>query len=112
MLIEQSQLNLSFDYTTINLPVKEVIPQVINDLTNNQALILKAPPGAGKSTLVPLALLNEPWLAGKKIYMLEPRRLAAKTIALRMAELLGEEVGKTVGYRVRFENKTSAETKN
>ncbi len=100
-----------FDYSTISLPVKEVIPLVISDLNNKQSVILKAPPGAGKSTLVPLALLNEPWLAGKKIYLLEPRRLAAKTIALRMAELLGEEVGKTVGYRVRFENKTSTETK-
>ena len=100
-----------FNYNTIDLPVKEVIPQVINILTTKQALILKAPPGAGKSTLVPLALLKEPWLEEKKIYMLEPRRLAAKTIALRMAELLGEEVGQTVGYRVRFENRTSDKTR-
>lgn len=94
---------LSFDYRTIALPVAEVIPQIKDALASNTALVLKAPTGAGKSTLVPLTLLDEPWLNGKKILMLEPRRLAAKTIALRMAELLGEKPGETVGYRIRFE---------
>ena len=102
---------MSFHYNTIDLPVKEVIPTILHDLANNPTLIVKAPPGAGKSTLIPLALLNEAWLKGKKIVMLEPRRLAAKAIASRMAQLLGEEVGKTVGYRVRFENRTSELTK-
>lgn len=102
---------MSFHYNSIDLPVKEIIPNVLLQLTQNPTLIIKAPPGAGKSTLIPLAFLNEAWLQGKKIVMLEPRRLAAKAIAARMAQLLGEEVGKTVGYRVRFENKTSEHTK-
>lgn len=72
---------------------------------------MNAPPGAGKSTLLPLTLLNEPWLAGKKIIMLEPRRLAAKTIAARMAQLWGDEPGQTIGYRIRFENRVSAHTR-
>ena len=63
--------------------------------------MLQAPPGAGKTTRVPLALLDEPWLAGRRIVMLEPRRLAARAAARRMADLLGEPVGDTVGYRVR-----------
>ena len=62
------------------------------------ALVLQAPPGAGKTTRVPLALLDEPWLAGQTILVLEPRRLAARTAAMRMASLLGEPVGQTVGY--------------
>lgn len=74
-------------------------------------LIVNAPPGAGKSTLLPLALLEEPWLRKKKILMLEPRRLAARTIAARMASLWGDEVGKTIGYRVRFENRVSSHTR-
>ena len=73
--------------------------------------MLEAPPGAGKTTLVPLHLLDEPWLAGRRILMLEPRRLAARAAAARMAELLGEEIGKTVGYAVRFERRTSRETR-
>lgn len=72
---------------------------------------MNAPPGAGKSTLLPLTLLDEPWLAGKKIIMLEPRRLAAKTIAARMAQLWGDEPGQTIGYRIRFENRVSANTR-
>src|SRR5690606_29375905 len=74
-------------------------------------LIISAPPGAGKSTLLPLALLHEPWLQGKKILMLEPRRLAASSIANRMASLLQEPVGRTVGYRIRFDNQTSSQTR-
>ncbi|TXB65858.1 ATP-dependent helicase HrpB [Vicingus serpentipes] len=102
---------MSFDYQSIDLPVKEVIPNIQKGLANSSTLIVKAPPGAGKSTLVPLALLNDTWLKGQKIIMLEPRRLAAKTIANRMADLLGENVGETVGYRIRFENRISDKTK-
>ena len=82
---------LSFKYQTIDLPVVEVIPEIQVKLTTDTTLIVKAPPGAGKSTLVPLTLMNEPWLKGQKILMLEPRRLAAKTIATRMADLLGDK---------------------
>jgi len=102
---------LEFDYQKIDLPVKDVIPKIQKELTNSATLIIKAPPGAGKSTLLPLALMNEPWLTGKKILMLEPRRLAAKTIANRMADLLGERVGDSVGYRIRFESKIGKQTK-
>lgn len=102
---------MTFDPFNIDLPVRDIIPQVQAHLSKGNTLIVNAPPGAGKSTLLPLALLNEPWLDGKKILMLEPRRLAAKTIASRMAYLLGEEVGQTIGYRIRFENVTSEKTK-
>lgn len=102
---------LKFDYNTIDLPVKDVIPQIQKELSNSNTLIVKAPPGAGKSTLLPLALMNSPWLAGKKILMLEPRRLAAKTIANRMADLLNEKAGESIGYRIRFESKIGPQTK-
>jgi ATP-dependent helicase HrpB len=91
-------------------PVLEIVPQLKEQLTQQRIIILQAPPGAGKSTILPLQLVNEPWLAKKKIIMLEPRRLAARSVAMRMASLLEEEVGKTVGYRVRFENVVSAQT--
>lgn len=100
-----------FDYNSFDLPVAEVIPEVQQKLSEQNTLIVQAPPGAGKSTLLPLALLEEVWLSGKKILMLEPRRLAAKSIAQRMSQMLGESVGETVGYRVRFETKVSASTK-
>lgn len=102
---------MSFDPYQTGLPVTDIIDQVKQDLASHNTLIVNAPPGAGKSTLLPLTLLNEPWLAGKKIIMLEPRRLAAKTIATRMAELWGDKVGETIGYRVRFENRVSAATR-
>jgi ATP-dependent helicase HrpB len=102
---------MPFHYSDINLPVAEIIPEVQKALKNESTLIIAAPPGAGKSTLLPLALFEEAFLEGKKIIMLEPRRLAARSIAMRMAELLDEEVGQTVGYRIRFENKISAHTK-
>lgn len=95
----------------IDLPIIEVLPAISKELEKNNRLIVHAPPGAGKSTVVPLALFEENWLEGKKIIMLEPRRLAAKTIAIRMAELLGEQVGKSVGYRIRFEKRISEQTK-
>lgn len=102
---------MNFDPSNINLPVKEVIPEIRKVLQENNSLIVSAPPGAGKSTLLPLTLMKETWLKGKKIIMLEPRRLAARTIAMRMASLLHEEVGQTVGYRIRFENKISKNTR-
>ncbi len=74
-------------------------------------MILQAPPGAGKSTVLPLHLLDCPWLAGRKIIMLEPRRLAAKTVAHRLAELHGDRPGETAGFRIRFENNTTAATR-
>lgn len=100
-----------FNYRSVALPVNELIPDVQKHLQGSNTLIVSAPPGAGKSTVLPLALLEEPWLAGKKILMLEPRRLAAKTIAARMAALLGEQVGQTVGYRIRFENRVGHHTR-
>lgn len=102
---------LKFNPLHSDLPVVEIIPQVRQHLSEQNTLIVNAPPGAGKSTLLPLALLKETWLEGKKIVMLEPRRLAAKTIAMRMASLLEEETGERVGYRVRFETRVSAKTK-
>ena len=102
---------MSFNPFQYNLPVADIINEVKNHLANNNTLIVNAPPGAGKSTLLPLTLLDENWLAGKKIIMLEPRRLAAKTIATRMAKLWGDKVGETIGYRIRFENRVSAQTK-
>lgn len=102
---------MAFDYQKFDLPITEVIPEIQDKLANNNTLILNAPPGAGKSTLLPLALFEEAWLKGQKILLLEPRRLAAKTIAQRLASLLGEEVGQTVGYRIRFESRVSENTR-
>jgi ATP-dependent helicase HrpB len=102
---------MPFDYKNTQLPVAEIIPEVQQKLKEHTTVIIGAPPGAGKSTLLPLCLFEESFLAGKKIIMLEPRRLAARSIAMRMAELLNEEVGQTVGYRIRFENRVSAQTK-
>ena len=102
---------MNFNPFQYQLPVADIIDEVKNHLANNNTLIVNAPPGAGKSTLLPLTLLDENWLVGKKIIMLEPRRLAAKTIATRMAELWGDKVGETIGYRIRFENRVSALTK-
>ena len=99
------------NFQQTNLPICDVLNELQNSLAQNTTLILSAPPGAGKSTLVPLALLEETWLNNQKIIMLEPRRLAAKTVATRMAELLGEQVGETVGYRIRFESRVSSKTK-
>lgn len=101
---------MTFTYSDIDLPIVQIIPETKDLLEKSNTLILNAPPGAGKSTVLPLALLQENWLQGKKIIMLEPRRLAAKTVALRMAELLNEEIGKSVGYRIRFETRVSSET--
>ncbi len=96
---------------TSQLPIWEVIPDIKNKLKDHNIVILQAPPGAGKSTVLPIQLLSESWLNDKKIVMLEPRRLAAKAVASRMASLMNEEVGATVGYRVRFDNKVSKQTR-
>lgn len=93
------------------LPIHEVIDSIRSTLASHNRLILQAPPGAGKTTAVPLALLNEPWLAGKQIIMLEPRRIAARSAASRMAHLLGEQVGMQVGYQIKAEKKLSHKTK-
>ncbi|SHN31894.1 ATP-dependent helicase HrpB [Cyclobacterium lianum] len=87
-----------------NLPILEAIPEVKQQLKKHSTLLLHAPPGAGKSTLLPLTLLDEDWLGPQKILMLEPRKLAAKSIAQRMAQLLDESPGQSVGYRVRFDS--------
>lgn len=102
---------MKFDYQNINLPIVESVGAIRSSLIADANLIVHAPPGAGKSTLLPLALLDAAWLQGKKIMMLEPRRLAARTIAERMAQLLGEKIGQTVGYRIRFDNKVSDATR-
>jgi len=93
------------------LPIDEALPELRQSLAAHPAVVLQAPPGAGKTTHVPLALLNEPWLAGRSILMLEPRRLAARAACARMAQLLGEAAGQTVGYRIRFDSKVSAQTR-
>ncbi len=92
------------------LPITQIIPKVKEKLLTHSRLVLQAPPGAGKTTALPLALLNEPWLKGKKIIMLEPRRLAVRTSAARMAELLGEKVGGRIGYQIKMESVQSRET--
>lgn len=94
-----------------DLPIKRVLAELVSALSVNNELVLEAPPGAGKTTLVPLALLDQPWLVDKKILVLQPRRMAARATATRMAALLGEEVGLRVGYRVRLESRISKKTK-
>lgn len=95
----------------MDFPVDQIIPQLSEALGSGPAALLVAEPGAGKTTRVPLKLLDAPWLGTKKIVMLEPRRLAARNAAHRMAETLGEEVGGTVGYTVRLERKVSNRTR-
>ncbi|WP_019397365.1 ATP-dependent helicase HrpB [Pseudoxanthomonas sp. GW2] len=95
----------------MEFPITPLLPAIRDSLAAQPRLVLEAPPGAGKTTQVPLALLAAPWLEGRKIVMLEPRRVAARSAAGFMARQLGEEVGGTVGYRIRFENKVSARTR-
>ena len=92
-----------------HLPAFQIADAINSTLKESANLVVTAPPGAGKSTVLPLTLLGA--TPQGKILMLEPRRLAARQIAERMASILGEPVGKTVGYRVRFENKVSSETR-
>ena len=96
---------------TARLPVETALPDLRAALRDHGSAVLQAPPGAGKTTRVPLALLGEPWLGGARIVMLEPRRLAARAAASHMSRLLGEEVGGTVGYRVRLDTRVSARTR-
>ena len=93
------------------LPIESALPELKAALATAGAAVLQAPPGAGKTTRVPLALLGEAWLAGRRIVMLEPRRLAARAAARHMARLRGEEVGGTVGYRVRMETRVGLTTR-
>ena len=92
-------------------PITPLLPDIVRSLSDHPRLVLEAPPGAGKTTQVPLALLDEPWLQGRKIVMLEPRRVAARAAAGFMARQRGEAVGGTVGYRIRFENKVGPDTR-
>jgi ATP-dependent helicase HrpB len=96
--------------TLPDLPVTEVLPALADALTEGTRAVLVAPPGAGKTTLVPLAMLDQPWLKGR-ILLLEPRRLAARAAARRMASLIGGEVGGTIGYMMRMDRRMSAETR-
>ncbi|WP_338692896.1 ATP-dependent helicase HrpB [Bradyrhizobium sp. 26S5] len=93
------------------LPIDAVLDELDRTLDGHNAAVLVAPPGAGKTTRVPLALLDAPWAKGKKIIVLEPRRIAARASAERMAKTLGERAGETVGYRVRFGSKVSRATR-
>jgi len=92
-------------------PIDALLPQIRDSLAIHPRLVLEAPPGAGKTTQVPPALLDAPWLAGRRILMLEPRRIAARAAAQFMARQRGESVGQTVGYRIRFDNQVSAQTR-
>ena len=94
-----------------NLPIHDVLPDIKDKLTTCNRLVLQAPPGAGKTTAVPIALLDQRWLSDKQIIMLEPRRLAARNAAARMAFLLGEKVGETVGYQIRQDHCFGKNTK-
>ncbi|WP_296598426.1 DEAD/DEAH box helicase, partial [Phenylobacterium sp.] len=93
------------------LPIHEALPELKAALAASNAAVLVAPPGAGKTTVVPLELLGESWRGDGRIIVLEPRRLAARAAAERMAKTLGEAVGRTVGYRVRMQSKVSAATR-
>ena len=98
-------------HETPDLPIKKALPAVRSALAAGNVAVLIAPPGAGKTTVTPLALLDEPWMDGRKLLMLEPRRLAARAAAARMASTLNEAVGATVGYRVRLQSSVSARTR-
>ncbi len=97
--------------TSAVFPIDPLLPQIRDSLAAHPRLVLEAPPGAGKTTQVPPALLDVPWLQGRRIVMLEPRRVAARSAATFMARQRGEAPGETVGYRIRFENKVSARTR-
>lgn len=97
--------------TAARLPIEDLLPQIRASLRTHPRLVLEAPPGAGKTTQVPLALLGEDWLDGRRIVMLEPRRVAARAAAGFMARQLVEEPGGTVGYRIRFESRVSSRTR-
>lgn len=94
-----------------SLPITSIIPEVKRRLVSGGNLVLSAPPGSGKTTGIPPALLDEPWLAGQRIIMLEPRRIAARAAAGQVAKILKEKVGETVGYRIRMESKVGTATR-
>lgn len=102
--------HLNFLESCVLLPIVEFLPQIKHALASGRNLILQAEPGAGKSTAFPLSLLDVEWLQGKKILMLEPRRIAAKSIAHYLAQSLGERVGQRVGYQIKNERKISQST--
>jgi len=93
------------------LPVLDTLSALRAALATRGCAVLEAPPGTGKSTVVPLVLLDEPWVAGRKILLLEPRRLAARAVAMRMAAMLGERIGETVGYRMRLDTRVGPRTR-
>ena len=97
--------------TQYSLPIEDCLDTLKQQLSDRDEVVLQAPPGAGKTTLVPLELMNEPWLADKKILMLEPRRIATRSAAYRMASLIDESPGQTVGYRMRLETKVGRNTR-
>ncbi len=98
-------------FTLPRLPIQPILPALKKALTAQQSVVLVAEPGSGKTTIVPLALLEEKWLTGKKIIMLEPRRLAARMAAMRLSCLAGEAVGGLVGYRIRFDTQVGPGTR-
>src|ERR1022692_1447816 len=93
------------------LPIEPILSELLTALASSRSVVLEAPPGAGKTTGVPLALLDAPWLGRMKIVMLEPRRLAARAAAARMSVLLGEHVGERVGYRMRLDTRVGPRTR-
>jgi ATP-dependent helicase HrpB len=97
--------------TPLGLPVEDILDSLKQQLSERHEVVLEAPPGAGKTTLVPLALMGEPWLKHRKILMLEPRRIATRSAAYRMASLLNEIPGQTIGYRMRLDTKVTKQTK-
>ena len=102
---------MSMTSTLPDLPVRAILTELGQVLAHAPSVVLSAPPGAGKTTLVPLFLLDQPWRGDRRIILLEPRRLAARAAAGRMASLLGEAVGETVGYRMRLDSRVSARTR-
>src|SRR5579875_2114608 len=95
----------------LNLPVAEALPALHAALAAGRNAVLVAPPGAGKTTLVPLALLDAPWRGDGRLLVLEPRRLATRAAAARMAALLDQPIGRTIGYRTRLDAAVSADTR-
>ena len=102
---------MAADLDPADLPIVTALPEIRAALRRQRNLVLQAPPGAGKSTRVPLELLAEPWVDGRRILMLEPRRLATRAVAQRMASTLGEPIGRSIGYRMRLDTRVSAATR-
>jgi ATP-dependent helicase HrpB len=110
-LSDTSQKQLMYKpHSGTQLPISPLLPEIYQTLLEQDNLVLKADPGAGKSTALPMSLLNAPWLAGKKIIMLEPRRVAAKSIANYLSQQLGEQVGQRIGYQIKNEKSITQES--